>query len=795
MKFLIKHAFQVCILPYKRYTNMGLQNAKNFQQLRHTNIFNRKGFYIISSSLLILIFNFSGQLTAQIHWANDGDAYFKLVENELIRYTLPNHDPDTVIAKAQLIPPGQSEPLVIDHFLFSQDQQKILIFTNTQRVWRLNTKGDYWVFNFQTNQLKQMGKTRPSSTLMFAKFSPDGKSIAYVSENNLYVEDYASGEIKALTTNGSTTLINGTFDWAYEEEFACRDGFRWSPDSKSIAYWQIDASSIKKFNMINNTDSIYSQLIPIEYPKVGETPSACKVGVIDIDNANSTWMDIPGDPANNYLVRLEFIPNTNRLLIQQLNRKQNNSKLFIAEAGDGTSSLLHEESDDAWVDLFQMGSRYAIDYTNNFIFLPENNSILWASEKDGWQHLYQIPLDGKSEVLITKGAYDVIDVKHVNANEGYVYYMASPENATQRYLYRSKLNGKGKKQLLSPKDQKGTHDYSFSSNGNYAEHSFTNHYTPSTKEFIKVSNHKALTKEESIALNLEDLEEEPTVEFFKITTADMVQMDGWMIKPTDFDPTKKYPVLFYVYTEPAGTTVNDRYNVAGSLYSGNLADDGYIYISLDNRGTPAPKGRAWRKSIYRKIGIINIDDQAAAAREILKWDFVDPERIAVWGWSGGGSATLNLLFRYPEIYKTGISIAAVANQLTYDNIYQERYMGLPQENQEDFIAGSPITHAKNLVGNLLYIHGTADDNVHYQNAELLINELIKHNKQFQVMPYPNRSHGLREGEGTFPHCWTFCWVKRGLRKTLLTTILASYFSQTEFSGRRMGQTTLTLVLY
>lgn len=705
--------------------------------------------------VLICFISFSFQLEAQINWTNDGDSYFKLEKNQLVTYTLPNHDVKTVISKEQLTPAGESEPIEVAHFSFSLDQEKVLLFTNTKKVWRLNTKGDYWVFNFKTSTLSQIGKTLPPSSLMFAKFSPDGNTIGYVSGNNIYAEDYASGKIQALTTDGTVALINGTFDWAYEEEFACRDGFRWSPDSKSIAYWQIDASEIKKFYMINNTDSIYSQLVPLEYPKVGETPSACKVGVINLSDTKTTWMDVPGNPSQNYLVRMEFIPSSNKLLIQQLNRKQNNSKLYIADALEGNTKLIQEESDEAWVDIFRIGSKYKIDYINDFSFLKESNSILWASEKDGWRHLYQISLEGKPEILITKGEFDVIDLKHINPKDGYVYYMASPDNATQKYLYRSKLSGKGKNQLLSPESLKGSHDYSFSSNGSYAEHSFSNHYTPSTKEFISVANHKALKEEESIVLNLKKIEEKPTTEFFTITTADNVEMDGWMVKPTNFDPNKKYPVVFYLYSEPAGTTVNDRYGVSNNrLYSGDMAEDGYIYISLDNRGTPAPKGRAWRKSIYRKIGKVNINDQAMAAKEILKWDFVDAERIAVWGHSGGGSATLNLMFRYPEIYKTGISLSAVANQLTYDNIYQERYMGLPQENMEDFMSGSPITYAKNLEGNLLYIHGTGDDNVHYQNAELLLNELIKHNKQFQFMPYPNRSHGFREGEGTFKHLST-----------------------------------------
>lgn len=703
--------------------------------------------------ICFFFFNFNGE--AQVNWTNDGDSYYKLEKNQLLIYTLPNHDAKTVITIDQLTPAGTSEPLNVAHFSFSVDQQKVLLFTNTKKVWRLNTKGDYWVFNFKTNTLRQIGKSLPPSSLMFAKFSPDGNNIAYVSNNNIYVEEDTSGDIKPLTTNGTVSLINGTFDWAYEEEFACRDGFRWSPDSKSIAYWQIDASDIKKFYMINNTDSIYSRLVPLEYPKVGETPSACKVGVVNISDTKTTWMDVPGDASQNYLVRMEFIPGTNNLLIQQLNRKQNNSKLYIADALKGNTNLIQEESDEAWVDLFQLGNPYEIDYTNSFSFLKESNSILWASEKDGWRHLYQVSLEGKPEVLVTKGEYDVIDLKHINSKEGYVYYLASPDNATQQYLYKTKLNGKGKNELQSPESLIGSHDYSFSSNGTYAEHTFSNHFTPYSKEFISVDNHKALTEEESILKNIKKLEEKPTTEFFTITTADNVKMDGWMVKPTNFDPNKKYPVVFYVYSEPAGTTVKNIYNVSRNRnYNGNMAEDGYIYISLDNRGTPAPKGRAWRKSIYRKIGVININDQAMAAKEILKWDFVDSERIAVWGHSGGGSATLNLMFQYPEIYKTGISLAAVANQLTYDNIYQERYMGLPQENREDFLEGSPVTYAKNLEGNLLYIHGTGDDNVHYQNAEILVNELIKHNKQFQFMPYPNRSHGIREGEGTSEHLST-----------------------------------------
>ncbi len=690
-----------------------------------------------------------------IKWSSEGNSYYYLEKNELFQKTLPANMAKLVVSNQQLTPQGTTTPLKINFYAFSNDQQKVLVFTNTKKVWRLNSIGDYWVLDLKTNALNQVGKSLPASSLMFAKISPDAKSVAYVSGNNIYVEDLASSQIKALTTDGSVTMINGTFDWVYEEEFFCRDGFRWSPDSKSIAYWQLDASTIKKFYMINNTDSIYPQLIPVEYPKVGEKPSSCKVGVVNIADAKTKWMEIPGVADQNYIVRMEYIPATNNLLIQQLNRKQNVSKLFISDAVTGSSKVIQEETDDAWVDIYQPGNPYSIDYTNNFIWLNDNKSILWTSEKDGWRHLYQVSLDGKPEKLITKGNFDMIDFEYADFKAGFVYYLASPDNATQKYLYRSKLNGTGTPELISSTLLKGTHDYSFSGNGKYASHTFSNHFTKPAREFITIADQKALIEKEGIIARLDSLAVKPTREFFKIKTIDNVEMDGWMVKPTNFDPNKKYPVVFYVYTEPASSTVTDTYGIGrNGLYVGDMAADGYIYISMDNRGTPAPKGRTWRKSIYRKIGEINIHDQAMATKEILKWGFVDPERIAVWGWSGGGGATLNLLFQFPEIYKTGIAIAAVGNELTYDNIYQERYMGLPQENMQDFVNGSPITHAKNLQGNLLYIHGTGDDNVHYQNAEMLVNELIKYNKQFQFMPYPNRTHSISEGEGTSKHLST-----------------------------------------
>lgn len=681
-----------------------------------------------------------------LHWSADGNSYYENNADGIVKYQMPSFTQTVVATKQQLTPKDSSHALRVRNFFFSNDGKKMLIYTNTKKVWRYDTRGDYWVLNTADSSLKQIGKSLPASSLMYAKFSPDGNSVAYVSKHNLYVEDLNSGNIKQLTTDGTDRMINGTFDWVYEEEFDCRDGFRWSPDGKSIAYWKVDATKIPNFLLIDNTDSIYSFTKPVEYPVAGTDPSPCYVYVVNLATGNSTKMDVPGDPQQHYIPRMEWAANSSQLIIEQFNRKQNEIKIMYCDAATGATNEIYTENDKAWVD-----NKNAWDenpFASGWEWVQNGKSFLWVSEKDGWRHIYLISRDGKNQTLLTNGDYDIITLKGYDDKSGYVYFMASPGNATQRYLYRVKMDGKSKAERLSPADESGTHDYDLSPNGLYASHDFSNVNTPPVADWVSLPKHTVIKKEDEEGSRFQM----PHVDMFTITTDDGIKMDGWMVKPTNFDSTKKYPVVFYVYTEPAAQTVTDQYGTGFNfLYNGSMADDGYIYISLDGRGTPAPKGAAWRKSIYRQIGRINIHDQAMAAQKILQWKFVDTSRIAVWGWSGGGSATLNCILQYPDIYKTGISIAAVDNELTYDDIYQERYMGLPQENKEDFIAGSPITYAKNLKGHLLIIHGTGDDNVHYANAEMMINQLIKYNKIFQFMPYPNRTHSLSEGEGTFVH--------------------------------------------
>ncbi|MFT3908744.1 MAG: DPP IV N-terminal domain-containing protein [Ferruginibacter sp.] len=714
--------------------------------------------------LAILFAGFVQMASAQkgITWTADGLAYtkFNKKDSNIVRVDPKTEAETVIIKKEQLTPAGTSKALVPQSYTYSSDNSKLLIFTNTAKVWRLKTRGDYWILNLTNNELHKVGKSVPSQSLMFAKFSPDNKSVAYVSEHNIYSEDVNSGISRRLTDDGSRKLINGTFDWVYEEEFGCRDGFRWGTDSKQIAFWQVDATKIRDYYMLNTTDSVYSKVIPVEYPKVGDAPSPVKIGVVSLSNGAIRWMKIEGDPQQNYLPRMEW-SGTNELVVQQLDRRQQESKLIYSNTTNGDSRTFWAENDEAWVDL---NASEASGDPSGWNWVNKGDDFLWVSEKDGWRHIYKISRDGKTITLLTKGNYDIGSIQAIDETNNYIYFTASPANATQLYLYRVRINNPGKQfkeeaELVSSAKLKGTNDYMISPGAKIARHSFSNHNTPPVSEWISLPDNKPLNASKSIANSIKT-DNDINVEYLQVITDDKIVLDAWMNKPKNFDPAKKYPVVFYVYGEAAASTVDDSYgNHDNFLYhtqSGtDMSTDGYIQVAVDNRGTPTLKGAAWRKAIYKKNGSLNIRDMAMGAKKIIETNsFIDKDRVAVWGWSGGGSSTLNLLFQYPEIFKTGVSIAPVTNLLYYDNIYTERYMGLPQENMQAYIDGSPITHAKGLKGNLLLVHGSGDDNVHYSNTEALINELVKYNKQFELMEYPNRTHNINEGPGTSAHLST-----------------------------------------
>ncbi len=645
----------------------------------------------------------------------------------------------------RLIPAGQTQPLIIENYEWSKDGSRLLIYTNAKRVWRYPTRGDYWVLDLESGELEKIGGDVPPSTLMFAKFSPQGDRVAYVHDHDLYVQRLSDGHITRLTEGGSLTLINGTFDWVYEEEFDDRDGFRWSPDGTHIAYWQINASGEKDFLLINDTDSLYPKIKKIPYPKVGTTLPSARVGVIPAAGGQTVWADLPGDPRNNYIPRMEWADNSSELVIQHMPRRQDTDDVMLIDAATGKAHTVFSDHDSTWVDV-----------VDDMYWLDGGKRFTWVSQKDGWRHVWVISRDGKSEKLATPGPFDVVSVEKVDDKSGWLYYIASPDNATRRYLFRSKLDGSGKPQRLTPAADSGWSSYQISRDAKWAFQTHSSFGSPPTVRLVSLPQHRVvrtLVSNEQLAQAVSSLDRGPA-DFFKVDIGGGVVLNGYIMKPPHFDPDKKYPLLYYVYGEPAGQTVTDSWFGRNYLWFLYLTQHGYLVASIDNQGQPEPRGRAWRKVVYADIGPLASAQQAAANRVMRKWPYVDSTRIGIWGWSGGGSMTLNMMFRYPDLYQTGMAVAPVPDQRLYDAVYQERYSGLITEHPESYERGSPINFAQNLKGNLLLVHGSGDDNVHYQGSEELINKLVALDKPFQFMDYPNRSHCICEGEGTTLHLYS-----------------------------------------
>ena len=657
----------------------------------------------------------------------------------------------TLVNAETLLPAGATEPLAIEGYQWSADRARLLIFTKSARVWRANTRGDYWVLDLNTRQLRKLGADAKPASLMFAKFSPDGRRVAYVRENNLYVESVDDSRVTALTRDGSRTIINGTFDWVYEEELALRDGFRWSPDGRSIAYWQLDASGVGEFLMINNTDSLYSFTIPVQYPKAGTTNSSARVGVVSSEGGPTTWISLPGDPRNTYAARMDWAANSTELIVQQLNRRQNQNTFWVATAANGAARTLFVERDSAWIDIYD-------DHTGwgpgpSLHWLPDASAFVYLAERDGWRHAWLVARDGSMR-LITKGEYDVMRIVSIDLKGGWLYFDASPADATRMSLWRIRLKG-GEPERLTPATARGNHTYSVAPGGRYAIHTASSWGSPPVTDLVELPSHRVLrtlVTNEKLKGALSQVAQ-GDVEFFQTDIGNGIKLDSWMMKPPGFDPNRKYPILFYVYGEPWGQTVQDEYGGGGWLWHLMLTQQGYIVASVDNRGTPGPRGRAWRKAGLNQFGEIRVHDQSLAARAIIKRPYVDTSRVGVWGWSGGGSSTLHLMFRSPDLYKVGLSVAPVPDVKNYDTIYQERYVGLPSTDSAAYHDASAINYVKGLKGDLLVVHGTGDDNVHYQGTEQLINALVAAGKPFSMMAYPNRSHGIFEGPGTTVHLY------------------------------------------
>jgi dipeptidyl-peptidase 4 len=623
--------------------------------------------------------------------------------------------------------------LEIDNLDLSEDGKKAIVYTQTEPIYRHSYKTNYYVYDLATKRTVKLHNTDELQTL--ATLSPDGNKVAYVAANNLYVHDLSSGKITQLTTDGKpNSVINGTTDWVYEEEFAITQGFEWSPDSRYIAFLRFDESKVREFDM-----AIYDGLYPSEYrfkyPKAGEDNSVVTMNFVDISTGKIT---APTLGAYEYLPRFQWSPVSNELIVLTMNRHQSElSYSLITNPASPQAKVFYTETSDTYIDI-----------DDNLRVLSDGKSLIRSSEKDGFNHLYQLGFNGTMR-QITSGSWDVIELYGMNEKRKMLYYASAENGAMNKTLYAISLDGK-KKMPLSPKE--GYHSAEFSSDFSYFVRSSSAANTVPTytlcdntgRELQLLESNSALqTKLDAMKLSKKEFLQFPGVEGM---------LNGWIMKPADFDPNKKYPVYINIYCGPGSNTVQNEYEGANYLYHQLLTQKGYIVVSVDPRGTMY-RGAKFKKSTYMQLGKLETEDIIAVGRHLQTLGYVDPARIGIQGWSYGGFMTSLAMTKGADVFKTGIAVAPVTNWRYYDNIYTERYMRTPQENASGYDDNSPVNHAAKLKGKFLLIHGSADDNVHYQNTMEFINALVKANRQFDLFIYPNKNHGIYGGN-TRNHLFT-----------------------------------------
>lgn len=669
-----------------------------------------------------------------INSLKNGNEYTMIRNGNLVVFDYRTGDSITTLIKSEdLIPEGKEKPLQLRSFSMSEDESKFLIPTETESIYRHSTKSNYYLFDSNTKKLTALSENGKQS---LADFSPDGSKVAFVRDNNLFVVDLNTNEEKQLTTDGKqNSIINGTCDWVYEEEFGFTKAFFWSPDGSKIAYYRFDESDVKEYTL-----RYYGELYPnwetYKYPKAGEDNSVVEIFTIDINSSNKVKMDI-GIETDQYIPRIKWTNDPNKLSIQRLNRLQNKLEILLADANTGESSIMYTEE-----------NTYYIDITDNLTFLENGTQFLLTSEQDRYNHIYLYNMSGMLEKQLTTGKWDVTNIYGYDSKSKVVYYQSAESSPLNRDIY--KVNLKGRRTKIS--DKEGTNNASFSSNFKYFINNFSTISSPPVYSVVDNKGKQIRIIEDNERLRKLMSEYEISMpEFFTFTTPEITLPDGqqvdlnaYKILPYNFNPDKKYPVLITIYGGPGSQTVTNSWGSFNFFWYQMLAEKGIMIVSVDNRGTGA-RGEEFKKMTYLQLGKYETLDYIETAKYLGSLPYVNKDKIAIFGWSYGGFMASNALFQGADYFNTAIAVAPVTNWRYYDNIYTERFMRTPQENPDGYDNNSPINHVEKLKGNYLLVHGDADDNVHPQNTMDLYTALVEADKQFDFMLYPNKNHGIYGG--------------------------------------------------
>lgn len=682
-------------------------------------------------------YKFYGRPTADLQWMADDNFYSDLTEEGLVKFSVATGQKVETLVPASALRDVNSRPLQVRGYTFAKQGSSILFFVGTVGHYRHSASHICYVWDGAKLSVVANG-----ALLREPALSPDGSKLGYVKANNLYFSDLKRGEEVQVTTDGKENqIINGHTDWVYEEEFGFPEGFYWSPDSKRLAYYRFDESRVPLFTM-----DIYGPLYPkrheFKYPKAGETNSQVTIHIYDLDGKQTRRVET-GDPAaDQYIPKVQWTDNPSQLVVIRANRHHNKVEFLLADATSGSTRTLFTEESQTWIDTDDLLLR----------FLPGGQELLWASDRDGFRHLYLYQLDGKAPRQVTKGNWDVTDYYGYDAKTKTLYYQSTEGGSTRRHVYSQSLDGKKKKNLTEASGLTWN-NASFSSGLRYYILRASAEGVPSITSLHDNTGKQLRVYEDNQALKqrLADYKLSPR-RFATLKAANGQELNSYTILPPDFDSTKKYPVFMFVYGGPGSQQVTENWGGAYYFLFNVLASKGYIVACVDNRGTGG-RGRDFKKSTYLNLGKLETEDQIASAQALAKLPYVDAGRIGIFGWSYGGYMTLLAMTKGADVFKAGVAVAPVTNWRYYDTIYTERFLRTPQENPKGYDENSPINFTNQVKGKLLLMHGTGDDNVHYQNSIEFVNAMIKSNKQFQTFFYPNRAHGISGGNAQY-HLFT-----------------------------------------